>query len=183
MHCERFLEDYSDYCDGLLCAERQAEYREHLAACPGCARYDRVLRRGVELLRTLPGEGVDEEFMPRLVHNLYNVDEGLHPQAHRFAGGAALIGVAAVGLLALFWLPFAATVPLELELEPLAARAPVRTEPPALFGSGPFISAAAVEGQGLLDADVVTWPTRLHRGAGASPPGAIRLVSPRTAGR
>jgi hypothetical protein len=183
MLCEEFLEDYSDYCDGLMCAERQAEFENHLAACPGCSRYDRVLRRGVELLKALPGEGADDEFMPRLVHRLYNVDEGLHPSAHRFAGGAALVGVAAVGLLALFWLPFAASVPLELELEPVSARAPAASEPPALFRSGPFITAVAVEGDLRVDPDFASWPSRLYDGNAAGLAGALRLAATRSQDR
>jgi anti-sigma factor RsiW len=183
MLCVEFLEDYSDYCDGHMCAERRAEFEEHLAACPGCARYDRVLQRGVELLRALPGEGADEEFMPRLVHRLYNVDEGLHPTTHRFAGGAALVGVAAVGLLALFWLPFAASVPLELELEPLSARAPALAEPPALFRSGPFIAAVAVEVDYRVNPDFASWPSRLYDGDAAGLAGALRLAASRSQDR
>lgn len=183
MRCEEFLEDYSDFCDGLLCAERRAEFEGHLEACPGCARYDRVLRRGVELLKALPGEGGDDDFMPRLVHRLYNVDEGLHPTAHRFAGGAALVGVAAVGLLALFWLPFAASVPLELELEPVAARAPVLGEPPALFRSGPFITAVAVDSELGAGPDFASWPSRLYDGETAGLAGALRLAATRSQDR
>ncbi len=183
MRCEEFLEDYSDFCDGLLCAERRAEFEGHVATCPGCARYDRVLRRGVELLKALPGEGPDEDFMPRLVHRLYNIDEGLHPTAHRFAGGAALVGVAAVGLLALFWLPFAARVPLELELEPVAARAPVPEDPPALFRSGPFITAVAVDAEQEARPEFASWPSRLYDGETAGLSGALRLAATRARGR
>ena len=46
MHCdcERFIEEYSEYRDGVLTADQQAEFREHVETCPCCARYDRVLR-------------------------------------------------------------------------------------------------------------------------------------------
>jgi hypothetical protein len=183
MLCEEFLQDYSDYCDGLMCAERRAEFEGHLATCPGCARYDRVLQRGVELLKALPAEGADDDFMPRLVHRLYNVDEGLHPAAHRFAGGAALVGVAAVGLLALFWLPFAGSVPLELELEPVSARAPASLEPPALFRSGPFITAVAVETDLRPDPDFASWPSRLYDGEAVGLASALRLAATRSQDR
>ena len=95
--CNRFLQEYSDFRDGALSVEQEAEFREHVAKCPCCARYDRVLRAGSELLAHLPAEQPADDFMPRLQHRLYNVDEGLVDMpAHRFAGGAALVGVAKV---------------------------------------------------------------------------------------
>mgnify|MGYP001820395787 CR=1 FL=1 len=103
MHCDcdRFIQEYSEYRDGVLTPDREAEFREHVAACPCCARYDRVLRAAGDLLAQLPSAEPHDDFMPRLQHRLYNIDEGLGDMpAHRFAGAAALVGVAAVGILA-----------------------------------------------------------------------------------
>jgi len=165
MHCDcdRFLQEYSDYRDGALSAEREVEFREHVVACPCCARYDRVLRAGSELLAGLPSEQPQDDFMPRLQHRLYNVDEGLTEMpAHRFAGGAALVGMAAVGLLALFWLPFAATVPVEMQLDPVAAYVPpaVEGDVPSLFRQGPFVDASIRDGAEILEAGAAVWKPR-----------------------
>jgi hypothetical protein len=101
--------------------------------------------------------------MPRLQHRLYNVDEGLSDlPAHRFAGGAALVGMAAVGLLALFWLPFAATVPVEMQLDPVAAYVPpaVDGDVPNLFRQGPFVDASIRNGVEILEAGAPFWKPR-----------------------
>jgi len=161
--CDRFVQEYSDYRDGALSAEQEAEFREHVKTCPCCARYDRVLRAGSELLAHLPAELPTDDFMPRLQHRLYNVDEGLSDMpAHRFAGGAALVGVAAVGLLALFWLPFAATVPVEMQLDPVAAYVPLAVEGdvPSLFRQGPFVDVSIREGAEILEAGAAVWKPR-----------------------
>jgi hypothetical protein len=167
MHCDcdRFIQEYSDYRDGVLTADRQAEFREHVAACACCARYDRVLRAASDLLSQLPGAEPDEDFMPRLQHRLYNIDEGLGDlPAHRFAGAAALVGVAAVGILALFWLPFAATVPMEMQLDPVAAYIPPPTEVevPNLFRRGHFVDSSRGNGARILESGVVVWPPKSH---------------------
>jgi len=167
MHCDcnRFLQEYSDYRDGALSVDQEAEFREHVAKCPCCARYDRVLRVGSDLLAHLPAEQPTDDFMPRLQHRLYNVDEGLIDMpAHRFAGGAALVGVAAVGLLALFWLPFAATVPVEMQLDPVAAFVPpaIEADVPALFRKGPFVDASFRSRGEILEAGAAIWKPRSH---------------------
>ena len=165
MHCDcdRFIREYSDYRDGKLTSEQQAEFREHVAECPCCARYDRVLRKGSELLTALPDTLPADDFMPRLQHRLYNVDEGLIGDAsHRFAGAAALVGVASVGLLALFWLPFAAIVPVEMQLEPVAVGAPPPAdEVPNLFRTGPFVDVRR-RAAGVLETGGAIWEPRSH---------------------
>ena len=166
MHCDcdRFIQEYSEYRDGVLTPDREAEFREHVAACPCCARYDRVLRAAGDLLAQLPSAEPHDDFMPRLQHRLYNIDEGLGDMpAHRFAGAAALVGVAAVGILALFWLPFAASVPVELQLDPVAAYVPppVDEEVPSLFRRGHFVEAAAGQAR-ILESGAVVWQPRSH---------------------
>jgi anti-sigma factor RsiW len=165
MRCKSFLEDYSEFRDGLLSPERTADLEAHLGSCSHCARYHRIMRTGLQLLATIPAAETSEDFMPRLRHRLYNIDDGiLHTSRGRFGGSAALVGVAAVGLLALFWLPFAASVPMELELPAVAVQAPaaVASRVPELFRQGPFVSSLLEERQSQLDGDHVQWPPRSH---------------------
>ena len=84
--------------------------------------------------------------------------------AHQFAGAAALVGVAAVGLLALFWLPFAAIVPVEMQLDPVAAvvAPPGDGDLPSLFRTGPFIDASLRHGAEILEAGGAIWQPRSH---------------------
>lgn len=151
MQCTAFLQGYTDFRDGRLAPDREAEFRAHIEACSACERYDRVLRSGIELLSELPEPELSDDFMPRLRHRLYNVDQGvLDSSSNRFLGSAALVAVAAVGLLALFWLPFAATVPVEVELPAVAAERPPEQlvtdeeQVPSLLRSGPFVQPASL---------------------------------------
>jgi hypothetical protein len=176
MLCERFLEEYSDFRDGLLSAEQQEEFERHLETCMQCSRYHRVVQRGLELLTSLPPAHSSGDFMPRLRHRLYNVDDGiLTVSRNRLGGSAALVGVAAVGLLALFWLPFAATVPVELELPPVAAKTPRGDagQVPSLFRHGPFVSTLLNDQSSVLDGELVEWPPRLN-----ITPTIVRLEGP-----
>ena len=100
--------------------------------------------------------------MPRLRHRLYNVDCGVAEGRRSFGGSAALVGVAAVGLLALFWRPFAASVPLEMELPAVSAQFPPpgSVELPSLFRSGPFVTTLLLEDDTHLDGYLTEfeWP-------------------------
>lgn len=162
MSCEQFIERYTDFRDGLLDPDALAEVETHLAACESCCRYDRVMRRGLELLAGIPAPESSDDFMPRLRHRLYNVDCGVAEGRKSFGGSAALVGVAAVGLLALFWLPFAATVPLEMELPAVSAQYPPQgsTELPSLFRTGPFVTTLLLEDESHLDGYLTEfeWP-------------------------
>ncbi len=92
--------------------------------------------------RALPGAATSPDFQPRLQHRLYHVDDAgkLSPRQH--LGGAALVAVASVGLLAVTWLPFATRIPVEVELAPMAVEAPrpvVAERQPGLFDRGPYM--------------------------------------------
>ncbi|MEJ2186430.1 MAG: zf-HC2 domain-containing protein [Gemmatimonadota bacterium] len=49
--CRTFLERYSDLVDDMLAPAEVVAMRRHLAECQRCRRYDRVVRRGVQVLR------------------------------------------------------------------------------------------------------------------------------------
>ncbi|MDH3297350.1 MAG: zf-HC2 domain-containing protein [Gemmatimonadota bacterium] len=146
MRCTPFLEGYTEFRDGLLAPAREAEFRAHIRDCPECRRYDRVVGHSLALLAELPQPESSDDFMTRLQHRVYNVDQGVVDSgSNRLLGSAALIGVAAVGVLALFWLPFAASVPVEWELAPVAAEMPSghlvsgTDNTPSLLSPGPFV--------------------------------------------
>ncbi|MGD8497055.1 MAG: zf-HC2 domain-containing protein [Gemmatimonadales bacterium] len=151
MQCNSFVQEYTEFRDGLLGPEREAEFEAHLEACPACRRYDHVIHAGIDLLADLPTPEASDDFMPRLQHRLYNLDQGvLDASSHRFLGSAALVAVASVGLLALFWLPFAANVPIEIELPAVAAERPPEQlvtfdrQMPSLLRSGPFVEPVSL---------------------------------------
>lgn len=134
MDCEDFLEGYSDYLDGLLGSAEAERFEAHRLECEHCARYDRVVQRGLQIYRSLPNPDPSPDFLPRLRHRIYHIEDGIPLNDVRHGGSAALVAVAAVGLLAFAWLPFATSVPVEVELPAVAARTP---EPDGAAGPGP----------------------------------------------
>lgn len=145
MECHEFLEGYSSYADGLLDAAEERRFERHRKACGSCSRYHRVIRRGTEIFRNLPRARPSSDFLPRLRHRLYHLQDGIPLDATTRGGGAAAIAVAAVGILALSWLPFAASVPVEVELPAVAVEAPreraAGVRPPSLFEPGPVLGS------------------------------------------
>lgn len=143
MECDEFIDGYSSYRDGLLGPEREERFRAHRAACESCARYDRVVSKGTQVLRDLPPPRPSPDFLSRLRHRLYHVRDGIPLDVVR-RGGAAAAAVTAVGLLAFAWLPFAMQVSVEVELPAIAVEEPAASvqQPTA----GPGTAAETYEG-------------------------------------
>lgn len=143
MSCDEFIQGYSDYRDGLLPEGKRARFDRHIERCDQCARYDSVVDRGVGLWCGLPGAEASPDFLPRLQHRLYHVDDAARLTSKRALGSAALVAVASVGLLAVTWLPFATRMTVEVELPPVAVKVPVSAmaeRQPSLFEDGPYVS-------------------------------------------
>jgi Putative zinc-finger len=104
--CKQFRERHGGYLDGLLPAAELAQVQNHLDECVACARYDRVLRRGLQLARELPEPRPGEDFELRLQHRIFHLQAGGALGQQRPVAG---VGVAAAlaGLIALIaWSPF-----------------------------------------------------------------------------
>jgi hypothetical protein len=102
--CSEIIALHSDYLDGLLASHEAAQVQWHLSSCAGCARYDRVVRRGVEMVRELPEITPSEDFEARLQHRIYHLQDGAAIGSQRTAGVAATFAVASmIALLA--WSP------------------------------------------------------------------------------
>ncbi len=147
MRCAEFLNAYSEFVDDRLPPARHALFREHLANCSACCRYHRVLHQGVAECRSLPTVHSSQDFLPRLQHRLFHVDDAGRLTHRHHLGAAALVAVASVGLLALAWLPFATRVSVEVELPPVAVELPRIPAPESsarpersIFNEGPFFS-------------------------------------------
>jgi anti-sigma factor RsiW len=63
MDCDTFLDGHSDFRDGLLTLPDRVAFEAHLRECDHCARYDRVVDRGVQVLRDRPELEVSDDFM------------------------------------------------------------------------------------------------------------------------
>jgi anti-sigma factor RsiW len=135
--CEDFLAQYSALCDGDLPPERIAELEDHLAECPACTEYDRVLTAGTELLLASALEITPSaDFAERLQDRLDEVDA---ERAWERRTRASLAGTASVAALvaAAVWGPL------------LHKDAPAL---PSIFAHPPHLEARFSDGVGMVDA-------------------------------
>lgn len=102
--CSEIVAQHGDYLDGLLAPHDAARVQWHLSTCDSCARYDRVVRRGIDLVRELPEITPSEDFEQRLQHRIFHVQDGVSLAEPRAAGAAATLAVAGVIAL-LAWSP------------------------------------------------------------------------------
>jgi len=68
--CEAFMELHTDYLDGFLPVEQVRVFDAHAASCPSCARFDRVVRRGLLLVRNTGEIEPSADFHDRLTERL-----------------------------------------------------------------------------------------------------------------
>jgi hypothetical protein len=135
MDCTEFLARYSDYLDGLALGEA-ARFEAHLRVCRACARYDRVVRQALRLCRELPPIRPSEDFLPRLQHKIYHLEEELRRRP-AFAGHTALAVVLILGFVTAAWLP-ALLHRHEVVLPPIVVEAPARPEVRGPFALRPL---------------------------------------------
>lgn len=104
--CETFLAEYSALRDGLVPDGLRVVLEAHRDGCPSCARYDRVIRDGTEVVRRVPELDVSDDFMARLEGRLYEVDLERAVQASHAGAGAATVTLSVAALIAAAaWMP------------------------------------------------------------------------------
>jgi anti-sigma factor RsiW len=100
MTCQQFIAGYTEYLDSEQPDELRDRFEVHLARCPSCARYDRVLRQGLRLVQEVPELPPSPDFELRLQHGIFHLrDERTRRPRVSPTSGAALLAVA--GLVAL----------------------------------------------------------------------------------
>lgn len=142
--CARFLDEYSEFRDGLLGPDEHRRFEAHLAACSSCARYDRVVDGGTAIFRDLPEIEPSDDFAARLQHRLFHVEEEMRAPGRTASGvpTSAVLSIAAALALAA-WIPALRPAPRAYVLPPAAATAP-RTDFPALLVAGPLLAHTSV---------------------------------------
>ncbi len=137
MDCEEFLADYSDFLDRNFEENALHCYCEHLLTCPSCADYDRVMRRGLNLVRQLDPPEPCADCSAPVQYRLRDRKPLSNPPVSQ-AGSLRAAGLAAaalVGLAALFVvLPGSGAV----ELPPVVVESPdAGAGSTALWGASP----------------------------------------------
>ncbi len=185
LDCDWFLDVYSDYRDNRLNPWKRQLASAHIAACPRCRRYDRVLRTGVAVLRdeeSLPGSRRGLEVAT--LRDLAWQQERTESQALGGAGsGMTTAGLVLVALLlcVFAWFPLLKQEPVELELDPvvatLPAPAPLAPLAPPLFlprPLPPLLSAPPT----LFSSHPPGFPLFFHSAPFAAPAPPLSLIGP-----
>jgi hypothetical protein len=132
--CDEIVARHSDYLDCLLVPHVAAQVQWHLSQCASCARYDRIVRRGLALVREVPEIAPAEDFAERLQHRIYHLQDGRALAGERSANAAATFAVASVIAL-LAWSPM-----LFSGSEPAPVRTASEQEEPAWLTATPLTS-------------------------------------------
>ncbi|MDE2663627.1 MAG: zf-HC2 domain-containing protein [Gemmatimonadota bacterium] len=142
MVCKEFIERHTDYLDGTLDADERRRFDAHLEDCRSCRRYQRVMTRGLAVWRALPRVSTSPDFLPRLQHRLYHVDESSKRSWRGQVGRAAAIAVASAGLFTLGVSNGSQPVLVEVQLPPVMADVPAETAAESqgtLFADDPYV--------------------------------------------
>jgi len=125
MTCSEYFKNFSDLIDGNTAEEDVRAFEEHLNECSACSRHRRVIEQGSALLRTLPKPKLSENFVPRLRHRLYHVDDqySLRSVAAVAAASPALLAMAVI-LMIVSWLPVLRDATPEIALETVVVEQP-----------------------------------------------------------
>ncbi|MGD8276757.1 MAG: hypothetical protein PVH00_01970 [Gemmatimonadota bacterium] len=104
MTCQDCIGQTTDFLDETLSPIDRARHAAHIERCPSCARYHRVLKRGLGLARDVAEIEPSAGFRMRLHGRLRGLEEERR-RRERAASGAALV-LAVAGLVALAaWVP------------------------------------------------------------------------------
>lgn len=124
--CREFLDRYSDYRDGRLGDDGRSFFIGHLARCTRCRRYDRVIRKGVDVLRK------NSQGSPRsrlTVVEARRLAAAFDKESLALGSAGSGVTIVAAGLVALLmaavaWSPFFSGRTPEVAMPPVVAGAP-----------------------------------------------------------
>ena len=160
MTCPEFQARFSDYYDGTGEPAFMTEASSHLDGCAECRRYRDVVEQGIQILKAVPTPSVSDDFLPRLQHRIYHLEDGPALGQSETAGSAttATTALAIAMLIALAaWSPALVQSP-EVDLPPIVVNRPAArvlgVRPPVLWAGNAEVTFApsipAVH-QGLWD--------------------------------
>lgn len=132
--CRKFLDRYSEYRDGRLDAEDRSFFVGHMASCSSCRRYDRVIRRGVRVLREPVEAPAAAPLSIAEVRYRATAFERESLALGTAGSGVTLSAAVVVALLlaAVAWSPFFSGTTPEVDMPPVVAETPPPASAPAL---------------------------------------------------
>lgn len=143
MNCQEFLDNYSDYLDRRLEIPGLAEYGEHLRECRSCGEYDRVMHRGLHLIRELEPPESTPDFATNLRSNIFAVQDSLQGNNRPLTAALTVATLAASLLFIVAALPVFSGNRDVMQLPPVVVDPPVRSSASvSLWGPAPTFRPA-----------------------------------------
>lgn len=157
MDCEEFLEGFSSFLDGEFDECHCNEYRVHLGSCHDCAEYDRVVRRGLRLVRELDPPATAPDFMPKLQRSFLSQSQRSRSTGDYVRLGG-ITGLALASLILVFSVPTLRPGGGLLELPPVVVEASEQASgthslwgpPPRFAPSASFLTVPSFSNEPLL---------------------------------
>lgn len=141
MDCAEFLERYSEFLDGEIEASRVPAYQRHIVSCSGCAEYDRVVRRGLRLVRELERPEATPDFVPQLERRF--LDGSQRSPWIEYTKAALVAGVTTIAIMAAASMPNLRSSGRAVQLPPVVVETPSTGEFPSLFSPPPTFAPRA----------------------------------------
>jgi len=141
MTCSKYFKNFSDLIDGHTAKEDVRAFEEHLNECSACSRHRRVIEQGSALLRALPRPKLSENFVPKLRHRLYHVDDQHSLRSPASVAMPAALLATAVVLMIVSWLPILRDATPEIALETVVVE-----QPPLRVMQQPIVMSSSSSG-------------------------------------
>jgi len=141
MECAEFLERYSEFLDGEIEASRVPAFQHHIVSCSGCAEYDRVVRRGLRLVRELEPPEATPDIVPQLQRRFLDTSE--RSPWIEYTRAAVVAGATTLAILAAASIPNLRSNGQTVQLPPVVVDAPLSGELPSIFAPPPTFAPRA----------------------------------------
>jgi hypothetical protein len=141
MECAEFLERYSEFLDGEVEASRVPAYQRHILSCSGCAEYDRVMRRGLRLVRELEPPEASPDIVPQLQRRF--LDRSERSPWIEYSRAALVAGATTLAIMATASIPNLSTGDRAVQLPPVVVETPASRGVPSLFAPPPTFAPQA----------------------------------------
>ncbi len=165
MSCAECLALSGAYIDDVMDPADRAPFDLHIDRCPACARYVRVLRKGLQLVQDLPSVQPSPDFRIRLHRRLHGLAEERRAQALSVQAGATVT------------IALAATFAMVAFLPAIGARQAERGTAAAEVPSA-RADLAAVDGAGLVSRLPNAWNAYVRPSVAPPPSMTAALPGP-----
>jgi len=141
MECAEFLERYSEFLDGEIEVSRVPAFQHHIVSCSSCAEYDRVVRRGLLLVRELEPPEATPDIVPQLQRRFLDAKE-TSPWIE-YTRAALVAGATTIVILAAASIPNLQSGRGAVQLPPVVVETPALGDTPSLFAPPPTFAPRA----------------------------------------